>query len=231
MKKRPLIAILPAHDSSRKEPWVRLACLDAVAAAGGLPVMLFPANEPVLRREQLDRFDGFLIPGGGDPDPELYGERNTRSRGIVRERDDLDLALIRAVIAADKPLLGICRGEQILNVALGGSLYQDISADFPGALSHWQPEANEVATQPVRLTPGGMLRRITGREELMVNTFHHQAVKRPGDGCVVEAVAGDGLVEAFSLSGARWVLGLQWHPEFMPGEESSLIFRSFVGSC
>ncbi|RSS76909.1 gamma-glutamyl-gamma-aminobutyrate hydrolase family protein [Streptomyces sp. WAC06614] len=176
-----------------------------VQAAGGAAVLL-PPDEPGSAAEVLSRVDGLVVAGGPDVDPARYGaERDPRTGPPATERDAWELALIGAALAADVPVLGICRGMQALNVALGGTLIQHLDGhiETPGRMS-WHPVTPVPGTRYAALVP----------EEAQVPTYHHQAVDRLGRGLVVSAHAADGTVEAVELPDPdRWVLGVQWHPE------------------
>ncbi|MFF5446682.1 gamma-glutamyl-gamma-aminobutyrate hydrolase family protein [Streptomyces sp. NPDC012888] len=175
-----------------------------VQASGGAAVLL-PPDEPEAAGEVLSRVDGLVIAGGPDVDPAHYGAaRDPRTGPAATERDAWELALIRAALESGTPLLGICRGMQALNVALGGTLIQHIDGHSagPGIMSH----------HPVRPVPGTRYAALVP-EESQVPTYHHQAVDRLGRGLVASAHAVDGTVEAVELPGAAWVLGVQWHPE------------------
>ncbi|MGW3991070.1 gamma-glutamyl-gamma-aminobutyrate hydrolase family protein [Streptomyces sp. NPDC004830] len=175
-----------------------------VQRAGGLAVML-PPDDPERAAAAVARLDGVVIAGGPDVEPVRYGaEREPRTGPPAPERDAWELALIDAALAADLPLLGICRGMQLLNVALGGTLVQHIDghAEVVGVFGGH-------AVTPV---PGSLYGRVVPEEEF-VPTYHHQAVDRLGEGLVPSAYAADGTVEAVELPSARWVLGVQWHPE------------------
>lgn len=175
-----------------------------VQRAGGLAAMLSP-DAPEHAAATVARLDGLVIAGGPDVEPVRYGaEREPRTGPPARERDAWELALIEAALAARLPLLGVCRGMQLLNVALGGTLVQ-----------HMEGHAEVVGVfgrHPVKPVPGTLYARIAP-EETTVPTYHHQAVDRLGNGLVPSAHAADGTVEAVELPGDHWVLGVQWHPE------------------
>ncbi|WP_327261653.1 gamma-glutamyl-gamma-aminobutyrate hydrolase family protein [Streptomyces sp. NBC_01232] len=209
---RPLIGITTyVEDSTRYGVWdlptslVPTGYYELVQAAGGAAVLL-PPDEPGSAAEVLSRVDGLVVAGGPDLDPVHYGAaRDSRTGAPATVRDHWELALIAAALDADMPVLGICRGMQALNVALGGTLIQHIDGHFetPGATS-WHPVRPVAGTRYADLVP----------EEAQVPTYHHQAVDRLGRGLVVSAHAVDGTVEAIELPDAeRWVLGVQWHPE------------------
>ncbi len=209
---RPLIGITTyVEDSTRYGVWdlptslVPTGYYELVQAAGGAAVLL-PPDEPGSAAEVLSRVDGLVVAGGPDLDPVHYGAaRDSRTGAPATVRDHWELALIAAALDADMPLLGICRGMQALNVALGGTLIQHIDGHFEtqGAIS-WHPVRPVPGTRYAELVP----------EEAQVPTYHHQAVDRLGRGLVVSAHAVDGTVEAIEVPDPeRWVLGVQWHPE------------------
>ncbi|WP_195210570.1 gamma-glutamyl-gamma-aminobutyrate hydrolase family protein [Actinomarinicola tropica] len=191
--------------------------LDAVARAGGVPVMLPPspaAAVPAL----LDRLDGVLLPGGGDVDPARYGEeRHPETYGVDPARDDLEVAVVEGALARRLPLLAICRGLQVLNVTLGGSLLQHIDGEQGDV--HRDVERWDAPGHAITFAAGSCVAEVLGTTELHVNSLHHQAVARPGTG--VEVVGRDehGVVESIAVDGHPEVLAVQWHPELLAGHE------------
>ena len=213
--KRPLVGITIGYSSQDREIFsLRDDYVRAVEKAGGLPLVLAPGtagDAPPL----LDHLDGLLLTGGADLDPGLYGEAPHETvRRVIPERDALEIALSREALRRDTPLLAICRGHQVLNVAMGGTLVQDLPSQWKGAVNH-DPEAERWSpAHDVRILPGTRLREILGEERVAVNSFHHQAVKEPGRGAVVSAYSEeDDVVEAIEVPGRRLALGVQWHPE------------------
>ena len=205
----------------------------AVEKAGGLPLLLAPAA-PAEAAALLDRLDGIVLSGGSDIDPAIYGEAPHPTSRWVRERDDFELALAREAVARDRPLLAICRGQQVLNVALGGTLVQDIPSQLPSAGPHypkdvprWEP------AHDVEILPGTRLRAIVGQDVLTVNSFHHQAVRDVGPGLRVSARGTDGVIEAVESEGHRFVVGVQWHPEAMWNRDPDHqeLFRGLVAEA
>lgn len=191
---------------------------DAVDAAGGVPVILpfYPGHAEAM----LDFVDGIILSGGADIDPARFGDDDVHpaTYGILAERDETELTLARLAIARDMPVLGICRGLQVLNVAFGGDLYQDVADQLSSALCHRQQANGVPADQPghtVTATPGSLLERVHDGGLIAVNSFHHQAVKRVAPGLVATGASDDGLVEAIEHPGASFTLGVQWHPELM----------------
>lgn len=194
---------------------VNTAYVRAVLAAGGVPVLLLPELTP---EESLDLFcecDALLLTGGEDVDPACYGAECHPKLGTVdRRRDANELALVADARARDLPILAICRGIQLVNVACGGSLIQDIPSERPSPISHDPDTPRETAAHAIAIEPGSRLSQIMEATELQTNSFHHQAVDRVGDGLVASATAPDGLIEALESSDpAEWIVAVQWHPE------------------
>jgi putative glutamine amidotransferase len=215
------------------------AVIDAV---GGLPVLI-PAIGPMADCGAiLDRLDGILLTGSpSNVEPHHYGGPPSRE-GTLHDpdRDATTLPLIREAVRRDMPVLAICRGIQELNVALGGTLHQRIF-DMPERFNHKRlgrgpltsDEERYGPAHPVSLTPGGLFARLAGTTEIMVNSLHGQGIDQPAPELVVEAVAPDGQIEAVSLPGARFVVGVQWHPEYKPLQNpfSRSLFDAFAQAC
>jgi putative glutamine amidotransferase len=226
MRRRPIIGIptqtLHAMDGIPEglpESWVMNQRYSrVVAAAGGLPVMIPLLEDEDTLRALYDRMDGVLIPGGVDMDPSNYGETPLPSCGrIDPARDRVELQFARWAIAEGKPLFGLCRGLQIVNVALGGTLYQDIAAQRSDAIKHdYFPTAGysrDHLAHSVTVASGSRLDALVGTAPLRVNSMHHQAVKDLAPSLAPTAVAPDGLIEALESTDHQFVLGVQWHPE------------------
>ena len=200
----PLIGISCGGDAARTS--LKTTYIDAVRLAGGIPVLIPLLRDSLAMDALVRRLDGVILSGGEDIDPLYFGEEHLPGLGEVNApRDTADVLLIRIALRQDKPLLGICRGEQVINVVLGGTLYQDIPSQIPSSkLKHRQSEPSTVATQTVSIEPGSRLAGILGVTEIGVNSHHHQAVKDLAPGLVVTARATDGIVEAYeSLPG--WI--------------------------
>jgi putative glutamine amidotransferase len=190
----------------------------AVAEAGGLPVVLPPTLTTEDWPQLVERLDGLLLTGGEDVAPCRYGqEPEAWLGGVDEERDASELGLVRATLEGGLPVLAICRGHQLLNVALRGTLYQDISAHFPEALDHAYVPGRpmEEIAHSVTLAPKSLLAHILGGEEFPVNSAHHQSVKRVGEGLRIVARAPDGIVEGVESLDHPFCVGVQWHPEAM----------------
>jgi putative glutamine amidotransferase len=209
----------------------------AIMDVGGVPWMIPLIHEHLdTLREIYSHLDGLLIPGGVDMDPSTYGEARTPLCGVLDPaRDATELQLTRWSIADGKPVLGLCRGAQVINVAMGGTLYQDIAAELPGADPHdlypTKGFARTHLAHPVDLAPGTRLREAFGVPTAPVNSMHHQSVKRLGDGLVVSAIAPDGVIEAVEVADpSKFAVGVQWHPEVFERHEPAVrgLFDEFI---
>lgn len=200
---------------------------DSVAAAGMTP-LLFPAGlDPSEAPGLVALVDGVLLSGGDDVDPSGYGAENTASTKTDQEVDRFEVAVLEAAREAGKPVLAICRGLQVLNVALGGSLHQEVtSAGGTHDLISGDHEEMNARRHVVTFTPGSLLSLAYGASEAKVNTLHHQGVDRLAEGLAVEGKTDDGLIEAARWEGDWWVVGVQWHPERLDGDHQRL-FTAF----
>ena len=216
-----------------KYPWyaLRRNYADAIAAAGGLPVAV--PHLPALASDLLDRIDALVITGGAfDIDPALYGDGARHASVTLKAgRTAAELALLRGALDGDMPVLGICGGEQLLAVALGGTLIQHIPDAIPDALPHEQPNPRDEPGHNVALRAGTRLAGIVGAAAMQVNSSHHQAVRDTGAGARVNAVAPDGVIEGIESETYRFCLGVQWHPEFRIDPGDARIFAALVGAC
>ncbi len=195
----------------------------AIAAAGGQPEWVDPERTGDSLRAWFEGLDGLVLTGGGDIHPARYGAHTGPNlSGLDCRRDDLEITLAGWALEAGLPLLGICRGHQLLNVAHGGTLIQDIPTDVPHAGRHDAPRAGEGPVRhAVHLRAGSRLRELIGGTSLVVNSYHHQAVCAVGQGVLVSAAADDGIIEGIEVGGHPFALGVQWHPERMPDAPSS----------
>lgn len=223
---KPVIGITPNYAGGTRLYTLHRAYAAAVEAAGGLPVLLFPPAPP----GRLPGFlDGILLSGGGDIDPLLFGEEPLRECGEISPlRDAFELPLCRMALRHGIPLLGICRGMQVLNIAAGGSIYQDILAQAGATLKHSQQAPRPHGTHSVMPEEDSLLAALWGRRRIAVNSFHHQAVARLGEGFRAAAHSPDGIIEAIERQDGAFALGVQWHPEAMETEEQALLFSAFV---
>ncbi|HSM93216.1 MAG TPA: gamma-glutamyl-gamma-aminobutyrate hydrolase family protein [Anaeromyxobacteraceae bacterium] len=213
MSARPRIGISLDADESKARYELKRTYVDAVLAAGGLPILL-PFVGPAEAEAYTGLLDGLVLSGGAfDVPPALYGEAVRPACGpLIPERTDGELRLLRSALATGLPVLGVCGGMQLLNVAMGGSLHQDLPTDI-GIRTHQQPPPKDVPSHDVEIVPATRLAALTGAGRLRVNSTHHQAVKAVGPGLLVTARAPDGVIEAIELPGHPFAIGVQWHPE------------------
>src|SRR5271156_6104410 len=230
---QPVIGLTLDHEPAggwSKFPWyaIRENYCNAVRHAGGLPILL--PHEPDAAADYLDRIDGLIVTGGGfDVDPALFGAATRHPTVATKDRRTaFELAAARGALAREMPVLGICGGQQLLNVVLGGTLIQHIPDEVRDCVAHRQPNPRDEPGHTVQLTAGPPPPRITGSSSLAVNSAHPQAVKEAGPGLVIDAVAEDGVVEGIEDPRHRFCLGGQWHPEFEINEADRRIFRAFV---
>ena len=207
----------------------------AVENAGGVALILPAMNSRAALKRLFDLVDGLLISGGDfDIHPSFYGEKPIPGLGVIKSaRTEFELDLTAAALKRDLPVLGLCGGEQAINVVLGGSLYQDIPTQLPRATNHQQGHKKNTGGHRILVHQRTRLREILRRPSVEVNTTHHQAVKQTGKGLIVNATAEDGLIEGIESERHSFVLGLQWHPEVLAAryEHQRRIFSSFIAAC
>jgi len=214
---------------------IKEAYVKALLKMGALPVML-PIGIPLTSLDDLlVKFDGVLFSGGADIDPQRFdGEEHERIYGVDTARDEFEIRFLDKLIKAQKPLLTICRGTQVLNVALGGSLYTDICDQMPNALKHdcFPGFSPDYLAHSVQFEGDSRLRSILGGDEILTNSLHHQGIKDMGKGLTVTACAPDGLVEAIEVDGHPFAVGVQWHPEWLQADARMMrLFGAFVEAC
>ncbi len=238
---KPLIGITAAAYVDPKSGWRYFrsysGCVAAIADNGGLPVLV-PAGLPdEVLRAIYDRLDGVLMPGGGDVNPAVYGEAPHPTTVYVDDaRDATELQLVRWAVDEDRPLLGICRGHQLINVALGGKLLQDIPSSVSTKLLHDIPDYETprfTRSHEVSIDPASRLAQVTGVTTLAVNSLHHQSVSQVAPAMRVTAYAPDGVIEATELPDRQFVLSVQWHPEDLYGDDPAIrrLFTAFVDAA
>jgi putative glutamine amidotransferase len=231
--KKPVIGIsLDSEDPGgySKFPWyaARENYCGAVVRAGGLPVLL--PHESQLSENYLDCIDGLIVTGGNfDVDPRLFGADETHETVKTKDRrTEFELSIVNGAFARDMAILGICGGQQLLHVALGGSLIQHIPDEIENPLAHEQPNPRNEAGHEVSVRKGSQLYEIVQVDTLPVNSAHHQAARNEPDGVVVNAVASDGVIEGIEVPSKRFCIGVQWHPEFAISEGDLRLFDAFI---
>ncbi len=233
MSKCPLIGLtLDAEEPGgySKFSWyaIRRNYADAIAEAGGVPVAL--PHRAELADAYLDALDGLVVTGGAfDVDPALYGDGARHETVSLKQgRTEAEMSLLHGALARDMPVLGICGGEQLLAVALGGTLIQHIPDAMPDALAHEQPNPRDEAGHEVSIVLGTRLAAIVGRKTMRINSSHHQAVRDAGPSLIVNAIAPDGVIEGVESPSRRFCVGVQWHPEFLIDPGDRRLFAAFI---
>jgi putative glutamine amidotransferase len=233
---RPIIGLTLDFEGAggySKFPWyaLRQNYCSSVAEAGGLPLAL--PHETALATEMAARIDGLIVTGGAfDVDPALFGDATRHDAVTVKPgRTDFELSITRAVLAAGKPVLGICGGEQLLNVVLGGTLIQHIPDAVPNALAHEQPNPRDEPGHDIEILPGTKLAEIVGTARMSVNSAHHQAVRDVGPGVRVNARAPDGVIEGIEDPSRAFCIGVEWHPEFFIDAGDRKLLTAFIAAA
>ena len=232
---KPVIGILSRTyskciDSSYNYIGVPSDYVESIIDAGGIPVVLPVTTDTRLIEKLIESIDGLLVPGGGDLNPLLYGEEPIIKQGeISDEIDKFDMEAVKIADDKGKPMIGICRGIQIINAVFGGSLYQDLSEAEGSYIKHEQQAKRNVASHTVNIKKNTVLYEIFG-SKTVTNSFHHQAVKDAASGFTVSALSCDGIVEAIEKTKPNFILGVQWHPEGMAKENNKMleIFKKFI---
>lgn len=237
MATMPLIGISGSIETKEPKVFLLQTYFNAVSAAGGIPLLLNPHMNKAAIEQCMDVLDGLLLAGGGDVDPRHFGQEPVKEIGeIIPVRDSLEFALIKA---ADRrrpfPILGICRGLQVLNVAAGGTLYQDLPTQYIAEgtqlLKHSQDDTANATAHHVQVVSASRLHGLLGADTLAVNSMHHQAVERIGTCYRAVAYSEDGVVEAIEHTDHPFRLAVQWHPERMTDPASRRLFEGFIASA
>lgn len=247
-QRRPLIAVTPLMDYKRDSLWMIPGYMQGIIEAGGTPIMLPLCAQPEVVAQCAERFDGFLFTGGPDVGPwvrpigdgrpgitPVQPDAPGRHESLSRERDEMEVRLLEAVLKLDKPVFGICRGIQLINRVLGGTLWQDLPTEHPSGVEHHMTKPPyDSFGHHVSLVPGTPLAALfAGERSVAVNSYHHQAVRELAPGLETMAVAPDGVIEALWRSASRFLWAVQWHPEFLHKADprSRQLFAAFVGAC
>lgn len=239
MNRYPLIGISGSISKDEKELFLPSCYTNALMIAGAMPVLLSPTMNDGMLSACLESLDGVLLAGGNDVAPDMYGHDPINELGEVNPaRDHFEGRLVRMAAERHMPVLGICRGIQSMNVAMGGTLWQDIPSQYrtvqgEKGLAHSQTRADFYTSHRVVIEKGTLLDRVISKEEIWVNSFHHQAVRDPAPGMNVVARATDGLIEAIEHPTLPFFLGVQWHPEryFDRDQTAMALFSAFVDAA
>ncbi len=236
MKTHPIIGFTLDYENAggySKMPWYALRenYMTSVSAQVAIPIAL--PHEPELAAHYLELIDGLIITGGAfDVPPEMYGQSTVHKTVTTKERRTaFEHAITTGALRQHKPILGICGGEQLLNVILGGTLIQHIPDSIPNALAHEQPNPRTEAGHNVQIKQGTLLHKIIGAEEIAVNSAHHQAVATVGEDVIINAVAPDGVIEGIEYTKHPFCIGVEWHPEYHITPADTRVFEAFVAAC
>lgn len=232
--KKPLIGITCDYDEINGQPsfFLKKNYVSAVEDAGGIPILLCPVESKAAISRFINLIDGLLISGGGfDIDPRFYGERPHPELGkTIPERTEFEFGLLKSAVKKKMPVLGICGGHQLINVYFGGALYQDVKSQHKGAMNHKQSIPSDKPYHDIKIYPSTKLSKIIGADSIMVNSTHHQSIKKAADKFKVSAVAEDGIIEAIEYDSKAFIIGIQWHPENLYRNEPRFkkIFIEFI---
>lgn len=230
---RPLIGITPGYDESNRMIFVKDGYYQGIIKAGGMAAVLPLTTEQHILDEFIKRCDGFLICGGPDLDAKFYGESNMPYNGQISPyRDEMEIYIVKNAIERRKPLLGICRGIQVINAAMGGTLYQDIGAQLKGIqiVKHSQDAPKWYPFHEIHIEKGSKVWESFSADRIRVNSFHHQAVKEVAPGFKPTSWTSDGIIESIEYDGHLFAVGVQWHPELMWEKDAIYLklFEDFV---
>ena len=230
--KKPIIGITASYSDNRYCIFNTYA--SAIVESGGIPIVLPFSRDEETIRQTVDICDGILLSGGGDIDPKFYGEEVLNETvQFGKCRDEFEFGLFAIARKKGVPIMGICRGMQVINVALGGSLYQDLPSQYESDISHAQSTPKTEPSHSVRVVPSTPLYKLSGCDVMTANSFHHQAVKRLGEGLVPMAYAEDGIIEGMFCNVGSYVMAYQWHPERLSAidEKNRLLFDDLIAAA
>ncbi len=231
---KPIVGLSPLYDEEKRGLWMRPGYLDVLYACGAIPLVLPFQSDAVDVEQILSICDGLLLTGGADIQPHMYGQKPIPECGPTQpNRDELEFRLLDKALYENMPMLGVCRGSQMLNVYLGGTLYQDLRTQLPDSINHAMEPPYESPCHKVTLVPGEPLEALLGVSELPVNSIHHQAVRRLAPTLVPMARSLDGIIEGTWMPDKRFVWAVQWHPEWIwdVDDRQRLIVQRFVDAC
>lgn len=233
---KPVVGVIPLFDEEKDSIWMVPGYMEGIRMAGGIPIIL-PLKAQDDELDQVARMcNGFLFTGGQDVEPALYGAPRSEKCGLANhDRDVLEQRIFAYALEADKPVFGICRGIQLINVLCGGTLYQDLPTEYRGTkeTEHHMLPPYDVPCHQVDIISGTPLEDILKKPTISVNSYHHQAIKDLSEDLNPMAISEDGLVEAVYMPGKKFVQAVQWHPEFiyLVDEDACKLFRAFVDAC
>lgn len=233
---KPVIGVIPLFDEEKDSIWMVPGYMEGIRAGGGLPVIL-PLKADEGETEQVcGMCDGFLFTGGHDVDTALYGAKKSDKCGLPNhDRDILEKRIFAYALEKDKPVFGICRGIQLINVLCGGTLYQDLPTEYTGTkeVEHHMNPPYDVPCHEVTIVKDTPLSKLLGKSTLSVNSYHHQAIKELASSLTAMAVSEDGLIEAVYMPGKKFIQAVQWHPEFiyLKDKDAVKLFESFADAC
>lgn len=229
--KKPIVGVMPLWDDDKESIWILPGYMDGLRDAGAVPI-LFPLTDIEEDLTELtDMCDGFLFTGGHDVSVEIYHEKPLENMVFsCALRDRMEMIVLKKAMESDKPVLGICRGIQFINAALGGTLYQDLKTQYNSSVEHHQNPPYDVPVHQVDIIENTPLYECLGKKKKAVNSYHHQAVRKLADSLKVMAVSEDGLTEAVYKPDQKFLWAVQWHPEYIyqKDDDQRKIFRSFV---
>lgn len=229
MKEKPLIGVTTSFEKKSNKFYLNIKYIKAIKESGGVPLIIPYIDLKNEIKTLISKFDGFLLTGGGDVDPSYYGEKPRKTRGVVFERDTLEIELVKKCFLNKIPVLGICRGLQVMNVAMGGKLIQHINSE----IEHDRLKIDSKLTHTITIDKETLLYEIFKKREIKVNSFHHQAVSKLGSNLKISARAKDGIIEAIEGEKHPFFLGVQFHPELLFEENRIFLrlFKEFIESC
>ena len=227
---KPIIGIIPLWDDDKESIWMLPEYMNALEKNGATPIILPLSTDEEVLDKCFDIVDGILFTGGHDVNPRFYNQKNEKCGLLCDSRDEMEKYLFTKAIENDKPVLGICRGIQLFNALLGGTLYQDLPTEHPSETKHSMTKPYNRGVHTVDILKDTPLFEIIGVDKLSVNSYHHQAIKDLAPNVVANAISEDGLVEAITLPNKKFVMAVQWHPEFLwqDSEENDAIIKAFV---
>jgi Predicted glutamine amidotransferases len=234
MSQKPIVGITAAHCTEELATFPRHYYVESIKNAGGIPLIIPPVRTTEEAADVLKPISGLVLTGGGDISPRYLKEDPRREIGsCFPERDLSEILLTQLALQQDIPLLGICRGIQVLAVAAGGGIYQDIPTQYPSAMLHRQTAPRQYPWHDVDIVKDSVLYRLLDQTKISVNSFHHQSVSKIPRGFIQCALAADGIIEGIEKLGTKFCLGVQWHPESMMETEihSKVLFRGFIEAC